>query len=337
LDIPRYDTEYQIAVIPLVYNPVTHAREEAYNAIFGSGAIHNRTTALDYPPNNDWLNVFHFKAEATSAVRLESVSPPQTPAGENDTIIVKKFEYRIEPMPGTTGPEILYGTTTTNLISHCYYNMTFDTFSLGGFTKLHIYRRANIAAYYNQTNRPPKYSGLGEWEHIQITANQLAANGKQVNLRTPIWISSFNTTPGAVVNTSTFSNLYEPLWTTIGGDNTYRNFYPCDIGGTEFYVVVENTLGISKKALWLRTDPNGYILNGNVDILAGMGIPGPVDFPGTIDAGIDAGYRRRITEAINGTVPWNHIRYGYTIPAVVSGSIPKPFTGTTPSTGPAII
>jgi len=327
LAIASYDVEYQIAVIPLIYNPVTRAREEGYNCIFGSGSIHNRTASLDYPYGNNWINLFHFRNILASAARQESAAPPAAAATLNDTVIVKQYQYLYERIPGQLDS---YGVTATNLISCGYYSIKIDTNALSDFVKLHIYRRLSLSLA-PATNRS-KYLGLSQWEHLELTAAELTTNINRINLRPPMGWNNFKSTSGT---TSTHATLYDTTKTTIGTDNGFRLFYPYDIGGTEFYLVVENSLGICQKAVWLKTNTDGYIF-GQADILANLGIPNIVNFPGTIDNGIDLGWDRKLSEATSG-IPWDHLRFNSTIPAVVSGSLQKPFIGVTPSTGPAII
>ena len=211
-----FDQEQELVIVPLVeYN----GRVEAKSAWFGSGLIHNRTTAADYPSSLNWLSRFNMVLMDTQLAlnKLNAVFPQADP-----TVQVTVWERQ----------QLDLGNTLT--ANQWYYKLTYSHQHITSFQELHIYRRSRLAQA--QPSGTSQFWGVGRWEKVTVTTT--APSGTvTVNLRPSIAYTEFATyngnpsgTPGPLINTQFTTN--KPVWPFSTGQSFDEFLLVVKAGGT---------------------------------------------------------------------------------------------------------
>jgi hypothetical protein len=349
--IPGWDVGFQLALIPLVYDPVTQTRKTGYNAVFGQvRGIHNRTTAFDYPASSypgglgDWSPLFNFTQQVAGAVRQVSVVPPPIAATLNDVVTIREFESRSESPQGPDYTDWYFN--GTNYVNPHFYYVKISTDYIGPITNLHIYRRNASGAL---SGNFPRYYGVGEFERIVISKATLDANGGVINLRQPTHYLNFRRDLQANITSGPTGLLTDAVINLVsgtGGDAGYRALESLGGGDDQIFIVVENALGMSTRAIHLQGSNDNIsrrIGRGTINILTTNGLPQPINWPAQFETSYDAGWRRRVSEAIS-ALPAAKIRFvsgfttsGFPRTNIAGTGLVYTVIDVTPSKGPGII
>jgi hypothetical protein len=128
-----------------------------------------------------------------------------------------------------------------------------------------------------------------------------------------------------------------------GGDAGYRAYYEGGEANDQIFIVIENALGMSTRAIPLQGAPNGVTRTfGIINVLTTNGLPQPISWPAQFETSYDAGWRRRVSEAIS-AVPAAKIRFSSQTPTgfprtnTAGTGVTNPVIDVTPSKGPGII
>ena len=172
-----YTVPYQYVIVPIVEYS---GRIEATNCWSGQGQVHQKTTAPDYPSNNDWLPLFNMKSvKTTDAVASLSTGFPIT-----------------NPVPSVLAWKRINLANSAKLYKDWYYQLRVQCpTAAAGFQELHIYRRANNQVLNAQASGTALYYGIGRWEKVTVTTSthSFDANGvTTINLRGCVDVTEFD-------------------------------------------------------------------------------------------------------------------------------------------------
>lgn len=176
----NYDTTYEYILTPLVRSGGQMV--EAKKSWKLSGAIHNRTSAPDYPVDSNWYSrLYPTQIDSTIIPALEAA-----PISSSTTPRIVSWKKVITKV-GSQAPD------------SAYLELVYNVSHLTNVDKVRVYRRANESktgqATIGDGTTSAKYYGLGRWEFIDITGTNSStlANGDiVVNLRAPTDRTEFN-------------------------------------------------------------------------------------------------------------------------------------------------
>jgi hypothetical protein len=275
-----FDQTYELIITPQVSSGGNIINSN--NSLYGSGLIHNRTSAANYPADSNWLSSFRMQQTDTNlALRTSS----QTFAVANPTVSVTLCEGTTQAGSFTYAD---WTTTTTNHVFRRSIRLQYNKSTIPGFERLNIYRRVNAG----QISGTARYYGIGQWEKIVVTdlTNAPNANGiVTVNLRNAVDYTEFEPyyqVPGFPTTT--------PLKKTIAVTNQgSRKPISQTWANTELLLVVETTGAVaSGKGTYIKCK---NFTTGPVNIIS-PDLPQIVDVA-PYNTNFDTGYDRRLSDA----------------------------------------
>jgi hypothetical protein len=275
-----FDQTYELIITPQVSSG--GAVIDSNNSLYGSGLIHNRTSAANYPADSNWLASFKMQQTDTNlALRTSS----QTFAVANPTVSVIRCEGTTQAGSYTYAD---WTTTTTNHVFRRYIRLQYNKSTIPGFERLNIYRRVNAG----QVSGSAKYYGIGQWEKIVITdaTNAPDANGiVTVNLRNAIDSTEFEPYY-QVAGYPTTTPLKKTVAVTNQGS---RKPVSQTWAHTELLLVVETTGAVaSGKGTYIKC---ANFVTGPVNLIS-PNLPQIVDVA-PYNTNFDAGFDRKLSDA----------------------------------------
>jgi hypothetical protein len=166
-----YDGDYQYILTPVVVDG--GVRKETTQSWLGRGAIHNRTTASDYPSNGNWLPRLSFSRIETNTVGVIQTTPLPT---TDPKVYVNSFTRFAPSASFATNP------------NYSYFNLSVGLSHISNIVKLRIYRRHNVVI--TGLTGGALYYGQGRWEFDDYSVS--SGSSGTFRLRAPISYTRFN-------------------------------------------------------------------------------------------------------------------------------------------------
>ena len=302
----EFDTTHELIVTPIVLYPGGN-KGLSNVSVRGSGYVHNRQQATDYPADTNWAPLWNFEQmDTATALRLSNQA---FPVG-SPTVSVRECVLVVGA--GTSNYGRGYVQTATGYTINQYFRVKFNKPAIGNYSKCWLYRR--VAGSYStidgggQFGETTKYWGLGPWEKIEITDASHPPDGSgvvTVNFRGPIGRDYFNPyyNVQSVKSYRDIVSFYNKFYANNEGQGIKANSKPypgISLGGTsnysEFLLIVETTSGLSDRAI--RIVPNYAFIDSNSSIVNVI----PTNLPTTVDWSVyntlDSGRQRRLDEAV---------------------------------------
>lgn len=289
----EYDVEYQYLIVPLVF--YSGQIVEGNFSWIGQAAVHARSTATDYPTNNNWISAFNWRQDQTSA--LKGQLSTAFPSG-NPFIVYSEWSINSNNRANNDDPTYANFVGGVNGIVNTYYNIVFDIGHVVNFKYVHIYRR-DSEGILNTGN----YYGLGRWEKITLStafAGYDAANKRfTVKLKPPT--SRYEFDP--------YGTATNPYWTRLTNPptNTFVEVKPSK--NHEFWFVIETNDGVSNKAIKLQGTNFAGGDPSTIDLRARFGPVPAVAWPLLNPNPYPSAFQRNMNQARTGavnTTPINH-------------------------------
>jgi hypothetical protein len=182
-----FDQVYEIIITPIVVSG--GVEQEATYSLFGHGLVHNRTSATDYPANDNWAPSFNFQLIDTKTA-LNTAG--QAFAAVNPTVDIISADVRLSKFGNTSSSYYYKATGSTTVERTPYLRLVYNGDKITGLSKIIVYRRErqNATWYTSPTSGYAKYYTVGRWERIEIT--HTGTGNKIVNLRVPTSYQEFD-------------------------------------------------------------------------------------------------------------------------------------------------
>jgi len=211
-----YDLDYQYVLTPVVN--VAGVRTETTTSWLGRGAIHNRSTASDYPSNGNWLPRLSFnRIESNTIGTIQTTPLPTT----NPKAFIQRWRI------------IAPNASFANNPNYSYYDLKLDVSHITDLNRVYIYRRHNVVVTGTGYST---YFGIGRWEVLSINAN--SSSPLDLKIRAPISYTRFNPYYGV-------PGRSDALLNTSGVWSTKQVLAPVIMNQSDYFVVVQTTSGIS--------------------------------------------------------------------------------------------
>lgn len=233
-----FDAKYEWVITPLYADSGT--RSESTESLFGSGYVHRKQTADDYPSTGNWLQKFNFVAMKTDkAIKaIDEAFPAPV-----DPIIKVTAWKRIQPSGSATN--------STN-----YYELTFDHRHLTDYSQLNVYRRIYNPGSMTGVPSGGLPGGVGAWEKIEVTETN-GSGTVTVRFRQPlIYNYNYRFDPNVAASAT---NVLKSAYIKDTDVESFPGYYD------QFMLVVEETGGEASKGLLLPTIagvPLSYSIDG---------------------------------------------------------------------------
>lgn len=321
---PVFDTVYEVVITPIVTSAGTET--ESNWSLAGQGLVHNRTSAFNYPFNDNWAPSFGFQQTDTKTALAAAGGTFDAGAVTVDILGMKLYQLPAN----NTSYSGYYKVNATTVARNQYVQLTYNGDKIAGLTALHIYRR-NRTTSRGTTGAAAgsgfaRHYGVGRWERVVVAHS--GTGNKIVNLRMPTNLTEFHPYYGT-------SGAYTNLTQTPAGETA--GTVPVLSGATEptDWLIVAVTASASTKGHLVR---GATVLSGRTVIdLASPNLPQVVTWstePTIQDSSYLAGYNRRIGEAR--TTPVALAQFDtYTARQIGGSSVTQQLTS--PISGPAIV
>ena len=181
-----FDQRYEVIITPIVVSG--GVEQEATYSLFGTGLVHNRTSATDYPATDNWAPSFNFQVMDTKTA-LNTAG--QAFAVANPTVDIISADVRLSRV-GNTGSLYYYvAPSTTTAERTPYIRLVYNGDKITGLSKIIVYRRERYGATWSTAATAyAKYWTVGRWEKTEIT--HTGTGNKTVNLRVPTAYQEFD-------------------------------------------------------------------------------------------------------------------------------------------------
>lgn len=324
-----FDQKYQIIITPqVVSGGVT---QDSNYSLFGTGYVHDRSAAADYPATGNWTPSFGF-VQMDTKTALGTTG--QAFAAGNPTLdIISMNIYSLPTGTGTSG----YSKVSSTVAARTQYvRLVYNGDKASGLTKLYIYRRSRTTLFgttgwstLGVTNA--MHYGVGRWERVEVTHS--GTGNKIVNLRMPTNYTEFDRYYGISVASTTLTRA--PV-----GEAAGTVPITVDTANTDWLIVAVVSTTESNQAHYIRGKAisTGFT---NVDLINPTR-PTPITWASesTIaDASYTLTYQRKISEARTTLVPIANFDY-YAARQLTGNATPTQTLGVTsisPQDGPAIV
>lgn len=323
-----FDQDYEMIITPIVVSGGTE--QDSNFSLFGKGLVHNRTSAFNYPFNDNWAPSWSFVQADTKTATGGSGQSFDAGAPTLDIISMELFQSPVT----NTGYAGFYKVGSSTVIRNQYIRLVYNGDKIANLTAVYVYRR-NRSTSNGPTgsNGPPGvglHAGVGRWERITIAHS--STGNKIVNLRMPTSSSEFNSYYGT---NSTFYNTTNLTLTPVGEDAGTVPLMSNTLGNTDWLIVPVISGTASSKGHLVRGQNIGTTSSKlNLMLPNKPAIVTYASEPTIQDSSYTAGYLRRLSEAR--TTPVGVNDWDYYTPRQIGGSTVTQVL-TTPADGPATV